>query len=326
MPRGTDNQDIITDSEVDDEILADNEELEAGDEEVDDSLMDPRELIADQLEARRQGLSDDEGEPVVQEEEEEPEEEPEEKPELFTVKIDGVEKQVDKDELIRNYQLENASRMRMEEANTLIKQFGAKLAATGEQSTETDDEVDTTPVDFDVQDFVQQIREGSDDDALTAATNLVSAVTTTSVPDVGSLVDQRLQEVRDQEAAEAAEAEKAALVAAEGKFKRDFSDDISANERFFDLASMEDRLLAEDPEWQEQPIDARFAEAGRRAQEWLAGKSLAINKANKQKLKARAVPVRRAMHRADIGSDTTSQAPTRSSVIAEMKAARGQVL
>lgn len=326
MPRGTDNQDIITDSEVDDEILADNEELEAGDEEVDDSLMDPRELIADQLEARRQGLSDDEGEPVVQEEEEEPEEEPEEKPELFTVKIDGVEKQVDKDELIRNYQLENASRMRMEEANTLIKQFGAKLAATGEQSTETDDEVDTTPVDFDVQDFVQQIREGSDDDALTAATNLVSAVTTTSVPDVGSLVDQRLQEVRDQEAAEAAEAEKAALVAAEGKFKRDFSDDISANERFFDLASMEDRMLAEDPEWQEQPIDARFAEAGRRAQEWLAGKSLAINKANKQKLKARAVPVRRAMHRADIGSDTTSQAPTRSSVIAEMKAARGQVL
>ena len=65
------------------------------------------------------------------EEPDEVEEKPD-KPQLFTVKVDGVEKEVASDELIKNYQLASASHDRFRKANELDQQARTAIKSLAE--------------------------------------------------------------------------------------------------------------------------------------------------------------------------------------------------
>jgi len=114
-----DNQEPVTDAEID-EIL----EQEVETEEAEEEFEDDEELPEDEDEADE----DEEYDVDVSEIEEVEDEEA-----YYTVKIDGEEKDVSADELVKSYQLEQAAQKRMQEAAEIRKNSEAELAALAQQ-------------------------------------------------------------------------------------------------------------------------------------------------------------------------------------------------
>ena len=336
------NDDVSVDEEVE---TVEEDQLEEPKEERPKSQ---REIMMEQVYSKRIDDLNKEleqgGAPKVGEEPKEKEETKPDVPETITVKVDGVETTLTREEFdkqVREYQKHKAADKRLEEAAKKMKEL-EKLEATlkaqsekkrEEESNEKDD-IDVSTLDgYDdlFEEFVTQIREGNDKDAVQATKEFAKALKkmlpkSSSSANVDEQVRKELEKIREAETAEAeAEAERKSaqeVETAKEMFNKTFEKEIEENSDFFDLAVMEDNKLMRDSSWADRPLRDRFLQAGENAKKWLRGKGT-VDKTQEKKKNLRTDTNKTAV--AGLKDRTEQESPmTPSQTIQEMKKARGQ--
>jgi hypothetical protein len=297
--------------DVKEEILED--EIEKFEEEASEEEAKPKSKREQDMQAildqRKESLEENLGDSLDGDDEEEEDA----SNTVFTVKIDGEEKEVTADDLVKSYQIDASARKKMQEASELKKSLekereeiesarkeleDKKLEkrvedATDKEAIQDEDKKEDTQIDL--AEITREIREGDDEEALKALEALVSHVGK-SKP---SLSKEQVAKVAEEE------------------FLETYDKDLKANKRFYAIAVEEAKDLLNEEEWQNKSVKERFEEAGKRAQKFFKPKESAkITK--KKKLKS----IKPATKKADLGRE--EERPSPSDVIKQLAKSRGQ--
>lgn len=247
------------------------------------------------------------------------------KEQTYTVKVDGEEREVSYDDLIKAYQIDGTAQKRLQEASELrraVEEERTELQnLRAEIETKADSEEPAPTPDFDVHEYITAIREGEDEAAIEVTEKLLRSVRTSS--DVRTAVDAALQERDAQVQAQEEQRKQQEARDAETVFQTTYAQELETNPDFFALACLEDGKLEQDSEWSTRSIQDRYIEAGKRAQAW--SRQTDAVPARTQKIKQKAAS-------AALTSRTTRQVPktpveeTSSDIVRSIAKARGQRL
>ena len=209
----------------------------------------------------------------VEQKEEEDTKEDEKEPEKITVKVDGEEQEVTKDDLIREYQKGQAADKRLEEATKLLKD--AKDIQPSEKDADKEEEEEDAKPDFAAikANMVQAIQYGEDDDVDKAFEDLIGALGTgqdTPTLDKTAIIAEVKEELKAEN-----------IVTNFGKEPKDGGyKDLQDDPKAYMLVQMEvDKLLKDgDPNnW------ATYQKAGEETRKFLGWKDPTPDKDNKLK-------------------------------------------